>query len=181
MSEEYDETQDEQGTGLWDMLKLEDPGDPPDEYEDLERDADEDVAKADKMEKKLSAKMDDMQKKFERTIIRERIGKFEESASDLQKDLFKAIAVEVSDVESLDKAMNLVNERARKFQEEEERHKQMIDEQYKQQAAQNWGMGPMGTPTPRTKDEEEKLLEKISSGDSHALFQDLMEDNWPSV
>lgn len=173
MEEEVETTEEEES--IWDIMGM----DEPEEYAEESEDADAEVAKENKMEKKLSAKMDDMQKKFEQTIMRERITKFEESADDLQKDLFKTIAAEVKDVESLDKAMTLVNERSKKLREEEERYKAQLEQQVQEQVAQAWGTGPMGTPSPHTKDEEEQILQKIAAGDVHALYEDLMRDNWP--
>lgn len=173
-----EETQEEEKS-IWELLDMDDPNE--EKYTEEEDDAEVAAAKADKMERKLSAKMDDMQKKFERTIIRERISKFEETADDLTKDLFKTVASEVKDVESLDKALTLVNDRREKLKKEEEEYKKEMAAKYEQEAAKNWGMGPMGTPTPRSKDEEKEVLEKIAQGDTHALFEDLMVDNWPVV
>jgi DNA repair exonuclease SbcCD ATPase subunit len=178
MSDEETIEQEAPEPTIWELLEM-DPPDEEDKYEHLEEEQDEDAGKASKMEKKLSAKMDDMQKKFEQTIMRERITKFEESSDELSKDLFKTIAAEVKDVESLDKAMSLVNERAKKLREEEEKYKTQLEAQVQAQVAQAWGTGPMGTPTPRTKDQEEETLKKIATGDTHALFEDLMDGNWP--
>jgi hypothetical protein len=181
MAEDVETTSTDADTSIWDLLEMDDPNQQSEEpYEAEEEEADVETAKIDKMDRKLSAKMDDMQKKFERTIIRDRVSKFEETADDLQKDLFKTIASEVKDVESLDKAMGLVSKRYQEMKKEEDEYKQRMSQKYEEEAAKNWGMGPMGTPTPRTKDEEEKVLEKIATGDTHALFENLMEGNWPT-
>jgi DNA repair exonuclease SbcCD ATPase subunit len=182
MSDEETIEQEAPEPTIWELLEMDPPeGEEEDKYEHLQDDADEDTGKASKMEKKLSAKMDDMQKKFEQTIMRDRITNFEDSADEMHKDLFKAIAGEVKDVESLDKALAEVNKRAEKLKEQEEKYKAQLEAQAQAQVAQAWGTGPMGTPTPRTPDQEEETLKKIAAGDTHALFEDLMTDNWPSV
>ena len=179
MSDEDDIQQEaEEEKSIWEILEMDDPNE---SYEELQDDEDEELAKVSKMEKKLSAKGDEMVRKLERTILRERIVSFEKGADDMQKDLFKAIAGEVKDVESFDKAMKLVNERSQKLKDEEERYKKQLEEQAAQQVARAWGTGPQGTPTPRTKDEEEAVLKKIAEGDTHALFEDLMTNNWPEL
>jgi hypothetical protein len=177
MSDEYDETQEdgegEESKSIWDMMSIEDPGPAPGDDEQDEQD--EEIAKEDKMAKKLSAKMDGMQKKFEATMVRERVNAFQKDASDLEKDLFKTIAADVKDLETLDKALALVHERGSRMQAEADKYKAALEEQAQAQVAQAWGTGPVGTPTPRTDTEEKDRMAKIAAGDTHVGLAAILE------
>jgi uncharacterized coiled-coil DUF342 family protein len=179
MSEEIDNTEVEDTDDLYDLLKL--PRPDADEYEDEQDEQDEEISKQSKMEKKLSAKMDEMQKKLEGSLVRERINKFQEGADDLQKDLFRTVAADVKDVESLDEALKLVDSQAKKMQEHADKYRAELEKKAQEQVSQAWGTGPMGTPTPHTQDYEEKLLEKVRAGDSAAAFELIIGDDWPSL
>lgn len=170
----------EEEKSIWELMELDEPaGDEP--YADEQDDADEEIAKQDKMDRKLSAKMEDMQQKLENTIIRDRIGKFQETADDLHKDLFRAVASDVKDVESFDKAMKMVNDRAEKMKAAEEKYKQEMEKRAQEQAATAWGTGPMGTPTPHTADYEEELYKRVREGDEKAAFELIIGDDWPQL
>lgn len=171
LDDNVEETEESQS--IWDMLNIDDPG--PEPYEEEQVAADAEVAKDDKMVKKLTAKMDSMQKKFESTMMKERIGKFQDGADDLEKSLFKTIAADVKDMETLDKAMELVQARAKTMREEAEKYKAQLEKQAEEQVAKAWGTSPTGTPTPRTEDEEKKIAERIAAGDTKAAFMALME------
>lgn len=176
-----EELNNEEEQSIWDMLaKDDDELGLSDKYSDYEEEADRDVDNSSKMERKLAAKMDDMQKKFDRTILRERVSKFEESADDLQKDLFRTIAADVKDPESFDKAMALVDERYKVMKQKEIEYNKQMEERAAQMAASAWGTGPVGTPSPRTPDYEKEQMARIAAGDEKALFHDLMDGNWPT-
>jgi hypothetical protein len=179
MTDEIENAEVEEDLDLYDLLQLPHPEE--EEGDDEQQEQDEEIAKQDKMDKKLSAKMDDMQKKFENTIIRDRISKFQETADSLHKDLFKAIASDVKDMESFDKAMNMVEDRAKKIKVEEEKYKAQLEKQAEEQVSRAWGTGPMGTPTPRTPDYEKDLLERVRAGDDSAAFELIIGDDWPSL
>jgi hypothetical protein len=183
MTDETDDIQTEttdEDDALYELLGIERP-DKGEEFEELEEEQDEASAKTDKIEKKLSAKMDDMQKKFESTLLREKVGKFQESADDLEKDLFRTVASDVKDMESFDKAMTAVNSHAKKMREDAEKYKAQLEKQAEEQVSRAWGTGPMGTPTPRTPDYEKDLLERVRAGDDGAAFELIIGDDWPSL
>lgn len=178
MAEEIDNTEETDlgdDVDLYDLLEL-----PRDDGEDEQDEQDEEIAKQDKMDKKLSAKMDDMQRKFENTIIRDRISKFQDTADDLHKDLFKAIAGDVKDMESFDKAMSMVENRAGKMRAEEEKYKTQLAKQAEEEVGRAWGTGPVGTPTPHSADHEKELIERVRAGDDDAAFELIIGDDWPS-
>lgn len=182
MAEEYDnneqESEDEDLKDIWAMLNVDDS----EEYDELQQDADEEIAKEDKMVKKLSAKMDNMQKKFESTMMKERINSFEKDASDLERGLFKTVAADVKDMSSLDKALGLVRERAAQMTAEAEKYKEQLEKQAQEQVAKAWGTSPVGTPH-RSEDDDKARKEAIAKGDTKAGLAALMEDepifsNW---
>lgn len=185
MSEEIENTEVEENleddADLYDLLSIKRPDSEEAGYADLEEEQDAEVVKQDKMEKKLSAKIDDMQKKFEATIVHERVSKFQESADDLQKDLFKTIAGDVKDVESLDRAFKLVEDRSKKMREDEKLHRAQLEKQAEDEVGRAWGTGPMGTPTPHTADYEEELYKKVRAGDERAAFELIIGDDWPTI
>ena len=169
----------EDDADLYDLLNIKKPDSDEEGYADLEEEQEVEVAKQDKMEKKLSAKIDDMQKKFEATIVRERVSKFQEMADDLQKDLFKTIAGDVKDVESLDRAFKLVEDRSNKMREDEKLHRAQLEKKAEDEVGRAWGTGPMGTPTPHTADYEEELMKRVRAGDEKAAFELIIGDDWP--
>jgi hypothetical protein len=185
MAEEIENTEVEENleddVDLYDLLKIKKPESEDDGYNDLEDEQEVELAKQDKMEKKLSAKMDDMQKKFENTLVRERVSKFQETADDLQKDLFKTIAGDVKDVESLDKALKLVDDRSKKMRADAEKYRAQLEKQAEAEVSAAWGTGPMGTPTPHTADYEEELYKRVRAGDDQAAFELIIGDDWPSL
>lgn len=179
MADEVNTPVEEEEEDIFKMLGLD--SDDEDEYSDLEADADEALAKEDKMMKKLSAKVDGMQKKFEETMIRERISHFDKEADDIERGLFKAVISDVKDVETLDKAIGLVKERAAKMKEEAEKYREQLEQQAQQQVAKAWGTSPVGTPTPRTKDYESELMKRVAAGDERAAFEAVIGDDIPFI
>lgn len=179
MSDEVETPEvDQENEDLYALLGVTPPEDD-DEMDELEQEQDEEIAKANKIEKKLTAKMTDMQKKFDNTILKERIGKFQETASPLEKDLFKTVASDVKRPEDLDEALGLVRKQAKQLEEKTEEYKKQMEETAAQEAARAWGTAPVGTPAPKTVDYEEELMKKIDSGDTHALLVDLIGDDAP--
>jgi len=172
-----DAEQEDKGQSIWDMLDLDDPGDEP--FAGEQEDQDEQDEKEDKLARKLSAKMDNMSKKFEQTMLRERAKQFTDAATDLEKDLFKTIAADVKNLADFDRATTLVHERSIKMQAEADKYREQMEQQAAQQAARAWGSGPVGTPVKRTPDYEEKQMEKIAAGDVKALFESLVGDDAP--
>ncbi len=163
----------EEPENIWGMLGLEDPD--KNDYAEESNDAEEDAAKEDKLEKKLTSRMSDMQKKFDQTILRERVGKFQDAADDLEKDLFKAIAGDVHDPATFDRAIGLVKKQAATMREGAEKYKVQAEEQAKQEAARAWGTGPVGVANPKGKDYEAERDKQIAAGDTKALTDYLLE------
>ena len=178
MTEELDiegteEENEEDSQSIWDMLKLEDPGDEP--YTEEEEEQDEVDEKTAKLAKKLTSKMDDMSKKFERTMLRERTKAYMEHATDLEKDFFKFVAAEVKTVADFDKATALVKVQSEKMQAEADKYKTQMEANAAASTAAAWGTGPIGTPTPKGDTELKARDEKIAKGDSRAALSALLE------
>jgi hypothetical protein len=175
MSDELENTETpDEDKSIWELLDLDEPED---EGEAEQEEQDAEIAKVDKIEKKLSAKMGDMQKKFDNTIMKERVGKFQDGATDLEKDLFKTIAADVKRPDDLDRAIALVKAQAATLQKQTDEYKVQMEKVAEEQASRAWGMGPSGTPTPRTPDYEEVRKKKIAEGDSVAALAALLEDD----
>lgn len=175
MSEEMENTEateeEVDSRSIWDILNEDEPK--ADDYEDEQDEADEDVVKQTKLEKKLSAKMEGMEKKFEQTMLRERIGKFEAEADELTLDMFKTVANDVKTVEEFDRVMGLVNKQAAELKAKAAKYQQKMEEQAAQEVAAGWGTGPIGTPA-RRPDDETELMKKIEGGDSAAALAALL-------
>jgi hypothetical protein len=177
MAEELDTQQEEQqdeGKSLWEILQREqEQENESEEYEDEQDQQDE-------LEKKLSAKLDKMNRKFEETMLRERIGKFEESADELTLDMFKTIASDVNTVEDFDRAVGLVAKQAAELRKKAEAYQEQLNKQAEESTAKAWGTGPIGaTPVKRTPDYEEQLMERIKAGDESAAFEAIVGDDLP--
>lgn len=177
MEEELTPEVADEDKSIWELLELEEPAEEEGEAEQEEQDAE--IAKVDKIEKKLSAKMGDMQKKFDNTIMKERVGNFQDSATPLEKDLFKTIAADVKRPEDLDRAITLVRTQAATLQEQTDKYKTQMEKVAEEQAARAWGTGPVGVPSKKSPDYEDVMLKKIESGDMGALLESLLEDNFP--
>lgn len=178
MSEELDiegteEENEEEGQSIWDMLKLDDPGDDP--YTEEQDEQDEQDEKTDKLARKLSSKMDNMSKKFENTMLRERTKTYTEHATELEMDLFKTIAADVKSLADFDKATALVKDRAVKMQAEADRYKTQMEEAAAAATAAAWGTGPSGTPAPKGDADLKERASKIESGDTHAALSALLD------
>ena len=176
MSEEFDNEQEqaeeETGSSLWEVLQREQQEEIEEEYAPEQEEQDEEIAVQDKLEKKLSAKMENMQKKFDQTLLRERIQKFEGEADELTLDMFKTVASDVKTLEDFDKAMNVVNKQAATLRKQAEEYRQKLEKQASDDTAAAWGTTPIGgNPVPRTPDYEEKLMERITHGDDKAAFE----------
>ena len=168
---------DDETESVWDMLKMDDPGD---EYEDEQDDADEEDAATAKMNKKLSSKIDKMDKKFETQMLRERTKSFEAGASELQIDLFKAVAGDIKTVADFDKAVALVVARSGKMEAAAEQYRLQMEQGAAQQVANAWGTGPMGVPqAKKAPDAEEESFKKIAAGDVNELYNSLVGDDGP--
>lgn len=177
MSEyETDVEEQEEAVSIWDMMEVDEPDD---EYEEEQTEQDEETAKLEKLDKKFSAKMDKREKQFEATILREKVGMYEKSASELELDLFKALASDIKTLADFDKAVRVVNARAQKMEAATQKYREQMEAAAAGQAAMAWGTGPVGTPTPKMTDHDKEVLDRIAAGDERALFDALIGDNPP--
>ena len=182
MSDEQNIQVEEEIEDLWQMLGIEDP-EAEDSHGGAVEEAEAEAEREDQLERKLTSKMSDMQKKFDQTILREKVSKFQDNADPLEKDLFKAIAADVKDPATFDRAVGIIKRQATAMKEEankyREQTKEEADAQERQNAARAWGTGPVGTPTPRSKDYEEELLKRIYDGDPAAALEGIVGDDVP--
>lgn len=176
-NEDMDLHTEEEESSLWEFLNEDNDDD--DEHEALQEEQDEEDAKAAKLERKLSSKMENMQKKFEETMLRERLAKFEESADDVTKELFKTVASDVKTVEDFDKAAAIVAKQKSKLEEVANKYKEEAEKQAAEQAARAWGTGPIGTGVKKGEDYESELMKKVAKGDPHATLEAIMGDAYP--
>jgi hypothetical protein len=172
---EVEETEEK---SFWELMNETEPDDD-DEYEDEQDEQDEEIAKSDKLDKKLSAKFDAREKKFEHIMLKDRVGKYQETATELEQSLFKAIASDVKTMADFDRATEAIARRAKKMEAAEAEYRQQMEARASQQAAAGWGTGPIGVPAAKTKDYDKELLEKIESGDTHSLLVDLIGQDAP--
>lgn len=161
---------------VWDMLGLSDPdAEQNDEYEELQDEMDEDISKEEKFSKKISAKFDDMQKKFDNTMLKMNTQKFLESASEMEVDLFKTVAGDVKDPETLDHVIKMVREKAKGLEEATKKYEEELAKQAESRVQTAWGL-PIGVAKTSETGEEDDTMERVARGDSkaalHALFHD---------
>lgn len=168
-----EEENEEDSPTIWEMLKLDDPGDEP--YAEEEEEQDEADEKTDKLTRKLASKMDNMSKKFEHTMLRERTKAYTEHATELELDLFKTIAADVKNLEDFDKATTLVKDRAVKMQSEADKYQAQMEASVAAATAAAWGSGPIGTPVPKGDAALKERDERIAKGDTQAALSALLD------
>jgi cysteinyl-tRNA synthetase len=151
---------------IWQRLGVTDPDE---EFVEEEEAAEEEAVKEDKLDKKLSSRVDNLEKKFRQERLAQAKEKFLESADPLEKDLFKAISGDVKDPEALDHAIELVKARAEKMKETEAAAKEQLE--------RSWGVANPGHAAKPSEDEEKRLAERIASGDTKAGFAALIGDD----
>lgn len=165
----------EEEKSIWEILGVEDP-DAEEPHAAEEEIAEAEAEKEDKLAKKVAARVDNLEKKFKSNVLRERTEKFLASSDELERDLFKAIAGDVKDPETLDRAIGLVHERATKMKEEVAKYEAEMREKAEEAAKNAWGVAPVGVAA-RTRDDEDSLKKRIESGDTVAGLAALMEDD----
>ena len=165
-TEEAEETTD----SIWAKLGITDPDDDHDAESD---EAEASAEKEDKLDRKLSSRVDDLEKKFRQGKLQEAKTKFLADADPLEADLFKAIVGDVKDPETLDHGITLVRERSAAMKATMEK----AEEEAREQVAKSWGVANPGrTPQP-TDDEKKKLEEAIAKGDTRAGLAAIMSDD----
>ena len=170
---EEQEQEQPQEKSIWELLDVPEPEG--EQYEEEEEEQDEAIAKQDKLEKKMTAKMDNMTKKFEQTMLRERLNKFESEADELTLDMFKTVASDVKTLEDFDKALKVVNKQAESLRAKAAEYQKKMEMEAAEQTSRAWGTGPLGTPTKRSQTDDEERQQKIAKGDTHAGLAALLE------
>lgn len=155
---------------IWEKLGVKDPDE---EYAEEEEVAEVEAEKEDKLAKKLSSRVDNLEKKFRQDRLAQAKDKFLEIADPLEKDLFKAISGDVKDPEALDHAIELVKARAAEMKKTVED----AEAAAKAQVERAWGVVNPGQAAKPSEDEEKKMAERIAAGDTKAAFQALVGDD----
>lgn len=162
MADEVEQTEET----IWERLGIPAP-DESEPYEELAEEAEAEAEEEDKLARKISSKVDDLQKKFDRQMLEQRRDKFLEKADPVERDLFKAIAGDVKDPASLDHAIELVAAKAKAMKEQMERY----EEQMKAEAAKAWGVTPGKASGGIEQDELDKIEARAKAGDTSAMFK----------
>ena len=170
MPEETDIIEDEETTDdIWKKLGIKDPEE---EFEAESEEAEGGAGKEDKILKKLSAQVENFDKKFTQDRLQREKERFLESADTdaLEKDLFKTVNKFVTDPESLQHAITLTKRLAA-----EQREKiAAYDKGAKEQVSKAWGGASPGQASQSGEDDEEKRIRALEEagrkGDAHASF-----------
>jgi len=179
MTEEVAQPEEETEESIWDVLGIAEPEDDGEEYEAEEEDAEVVAEKEDKLAKKLSARVDNLQKKFDTTMVQSAKEKFLASANELEKDLFKTVSADIKDMESLARMATMVREKSKIMQKEIEKYDQEAKVDAAAKARVAWGVSgsPVGVVAPAPSDEEKELAERIAKGDSKAALKSMFGDD----
>jgi hypothetical protein len=170
MAEDIETTEGEETSdSIWAKLGITDPDE---QFEAEGEEAEAEAEKEDKVAKKLTSRVDDLEKKFRMGKLQEAKDKFRETADPLEADLFKAIVSDAKDPESLDHAITLVKEKAAQMKETMEK----AEAEAREQVAKSWGVANPGQMAQPTDDEQKAQAEAIAKGDTRAGFAALMED-----
>lgn len=177
MSNEVVEEVAEQEESIWDVLGIAEPEDDGEEYEAEEEEAEVVAEKEDKLAKKLSARVDNLQKKFDTTMVQQAKDKFLSRANELEKDLFKTVSSDIKDMESLARMATMVRDKSKVMQGEIDKYQQEAKVDAAAKARVAWGVSgsPVGTVAPTPTDEEAELAKKIAGGDNKAALAALMD------
>jgi len=171
MADETVETTEEETTdSIWKKLGITDPED---SYAEEEEVAEAEAEKEDKAARKLDKRVDDLERKFRQDKLQEAKTKFLEIADPLEAELFKVLAGDTKDPESLDHAITLVKDRAAKMKETMEK----AEAEGREQVAKSWGVANPGRAPQPSDDEQKKQAEAIAAGDTKAAFSALMGDD----
>ena len=170
MADEETSALEQEDRSIWETIGMDPPEE--DEFETETVEAEAEAEDDDKLAKKLSNRVDNLEKKFRQERLQQIKEKYLENAEPLERDLFKAIAGDVKDPETLDHAITLVRERAEQMKKTQEQY----EAEARKQVEKSWGVANPGqTPAP-SEDEEKSQQEAIANGDSKAAFAALMSD-----
>lgn len=157
---------------VWEKLGIPNPDEleenDEERYDDLETEQDEEAVEEDQITKKLTTRVDDLQKKFDQQMLAQRKKEFMEAADPMEAELFKAVAGDVKDMETLDKTMAVVLKRA-----EEMRAKiAAMENEAQEKVAKAWGVRPgRASAVVPEADEWEEMRARARSGDDRAAFE----------
>jgi len=167
--------EEQEEESIWKVLGIEEPEDDAGEYEAEEEEAEVEAEKEDKLAKKLSARVDNLQKKFDTTTLQNAKEKFIASSNELEKDLFKTVSADIKDMESLARVAGMVRDKSKVMQSEIEKYQQEAKVDAAAKARVAWGVSgsPVGVVAPAPSDEEKLLAERIAKGDSKAALQSM--------
>lgn len=175
MTEEVAQPEEEQEESIWKVLGIEEPEDDGEEYEAEEEEAEEVAEKEDKLARKLTARVDNLQKKFDTTTLQNAKEKFIASSNELEKDLFKTVSADIKDMESLARVAGMVRDKSKVMQSEIEKYQQEANLDAAAKARVAWGVSgsPVGTVAPVPTDEEKELADRVAKGDSKAALRSM--------
>ncbi len=180
MSDEITPPVDEEQS-IWEVLGIEEPADDEEDesYQEEEEEAAVEAEREDKLSKKLTARVDNLQKKFDTTMVQNAKDKFLANSSPLEKDLFKTVSADIKDMETLARMAQMVKDKAKSMGAEMERYEQEAKLDAAAKARVAWGVtgNPVGVIAPAVSDEEKALAERIAKGDSGAAMRALFGDD----
>lgn len=176
MSEDAVAEVEEKEESIWDVLGIDEPEDDGGDYEVEEEVAEVEAEREDKLTRKLTARVDNLQKKFNSTTLQNAKDKFLTSANELEKDLFKTVSADIKDMESLARMATMVRDKSKVMQGEIEKYEQEAKLDAAAKARVAWGVSgsPVGTVAPAPTDEEKIIAERIAKGDTQAALAALM-------
>jgi len=144
-------------------------------YEAEAEEAAVEAEKEDKMLKKISAKVDDLDKKFREEKLQQEKARFLDDASidELEKDLFRGVEGMVRDPESLARAIEL----SKKLADKQRAKMEEYEAGAKAQVEKSWGVVNPGRMAQPTDDEAKKISDAIAAGDTVAGLHAIMGDD----
>lgn len=158
---------------IWERLGIPNPDEeqeePEDEeFEDIADEEEEEAAEENAIARKLGARVDDLEKKFEIKQVEQRKKDFLAEADEIAAELFKAVASEIKDVATLDKTMAAVLKRAEALRAKQEE----LEEEAKSRVQKAYGVRPgNASASVPTEDEWEAKRARARSGDKHAAYE----------
>ena len=110
MSDELEgqEELEEKEPTIWEKLGMKNPDEEDEEYEELEEEADEKSVKDNKLQRKLAAQVDDLQKKFEQETLERRKEKFLKEADPVAAEMFRSVQADVKSMDEFDQTATFV-------------------------------------------------------------------------
>jgi hypothetical protein len=168
-----DDIQSEVDTdSIWAKLGITDPEE---EYVAEEATAEADAEKEDKILKKLSARVDNLDKKYLEDKLQQDKDRFlsDPETDELERELFKGVIGLARDPETLAHAIELT----KKLAAEERDKMAKYEEEARAQVERSWGVTNPGRALQPTDDEAKAQRDAIAQGDTKAGFAALISDD----